>query len=213
MKHPARFSPIILHYIEGLLKPERGRLLDPFAGTGLIHTLARRDLQTWGIEIEPEWAAMHPRTVCGDALRLPFPASTFRVICTSPTYGNRFADHHNAKDNSTRRSYTHDIGHPLAPTNSGTIHFGPRYKDFHIAAWAESVRVLERGGLMIVNVSDFIRKFKVVEVVSFHRDVLSVPPLRLIAELRVTTPRLRYGANSDARAEDEAILVATKEAA
>lgn len=41
---------------------------------------------------------MHPRTIVGNALALPFPDATFDAIATSPTYGNRMADSHNAQE-------------------------------------------------------------------------------------------------------------------
>lgn len=93
--HPAKFSPEILEVLDRWIEPG-WRVLDPFAGTGLIHTLDQAE--TWGAEIEPEWATMHPRTIVGDALKLPFADASFDAIATSPTYGNRMADSHNAQE-------------------------------------------------------------------------------------------------------------------
>jgi hypothetical protein len=47
------------------------------AGTGVIHELPN---ETIGVEIEPEWASMHPDTIVGDATRLPFPAESFDAV-------------------------------------------------------------------------------------------------------------------------------------
>ena len=91
--HPARFNDRILEAADQLLGPRLGWILDPFAGTGRVHELRRSGRFTIGVEIEPEWAAMHPRTIVGSALALPFGAETFDAIVTSPTYGNRMADH------------------------------------------------------------------------------------------------------------------------
>lgn len=118
--HPAKFSSSILTVLAGLVQPE-WRILDPFAGTGRVHSLGSN---TWGVEIEPEWASMHPRTIVGDALHLPFAAKSFDAVITSPTYANRLADHHEAKDGSVRHSYRHDLGRPLHPSNSGQLQWG-----------------------------------------------------------------------------------------
>jgi tRNA G10 N-methylase Trm11 len=92
--HPAKFSTEILALMKPWI-PQGARVLDPFAGTGLVHELGTN---TVGVEIEPEGAAMHPRTVCGDALALPFPDEFFDFVVTSPCYGNRMADKHDAQE-------------------------------------------------------------------------------------------------------------------
>ena len=111
-----------------------------------------------GVELEPEWVAMHSRTIVGDALDLPFHDDTFDVVATSPCYGNRLADHHNAQDGGRRHSYTHDLGRILHSHNAGTLHWGDAYRIFHVAAWAEAVRVLVPSGLFVLNISDHLRK-------------------------------------------------------
>jgi hypothetical protein len=40
---------------------------------------------------------MHPRTIVGNALQMAFAGASFDVVVTSPCYGNRLADHHNAR--------------------------------------------------------------------------------------------------------------------
>lgn len=120
VKHPARFNDAVLHqaglYLLGRAwadpKATAIRILDPMAGAGRVHELGGVTIQdagmdsepravsfeTVGVELEPEWAAAHPRTIVGDALRLPFADITFDAIVVSPTYGNRMADHHDAKE-------------------------------------------------------------------------------------------------------------------
>ena len=130
MAHPAKFSKAILAVLDTLVDPD-WLVLDPFAGVGGVHRLGVR---TVGVELEWEWAVESRGTVVGDALNLPFPDQCFDAIVTSPTYGNRLADHHNARDGSVRHSYTHDLGRKLHSHNSGVLHWGPEYRAFHLRA-------------------------------------------------------------------------------
>ena len=107
-RHPAKFTDTLLPAIAKLLRPHVRpgyRVLDPFAGVGKIFLLNQwyPGMQIEGIEIEPEWAAQHPRTTLGNALALPWADSHFDAIVTSPTYGNRMADSHTARDSSRRK--------------------------------------------------------------------------------------------------------------
>jgi tRNA G10 N-methylase Trm11 len=95
--------------------------------------------------------------VVGDALALPFPDATFDAVVTSPTYGNRMADHHHARDGSLRYSYTHTLGRSLHPNNSGTLHWGAEYQRFHSLAWREVWRVVRPGGRFVLNIKDHVR--------------------------------------------------------
>ncbi len=95
--HPAKFSdallPVIAEHLEGYWK-----VLDPMAGVG---TLARYlyGHRLWSNELEPEWAVQCPVPRSNfDARSLPFAADSFDAIATSPTYGNRMADHHVATE-------------------------------------------------------------------------------------------------------------------
>lgn len=103
--HPAKFPNYVLARVELFVRAEAralgrpARVLDPFAGVGRIHDLPRRYAETTGVEIEPEWAACRERTIHGDATALPEEwAGRFDVVATSPCYGNRIADHHEARD-------------------------------------------------------------------------------------------------------------------
>lgn len=94
--HPAKFTDTVLDNFEALCHVYHPNLiLDPFAGTGRVHSLPGF---TVGVEIEPEWAEMDRRTIQGNALALPFAEKTFDAVITSPTYGNRMADHHLATE-------------------------------------------------------------------------------------------------------------------
>lgn len=214
-KHPARFSkelcPVLVDALAWAMPDfDTGRtplVLDPFAGTGTIHSIA--EAAGWGsegIELEPEWANMDVRTTVGSALALPWMDYHFDAILTSPTYGNRFADKHNAKDGSVRRSYTHDLGRKLTPGNSGGMQWGAEYREFHRSAWAESVRVLRPGGLFILNISDHIRQFERQPVSAFHIRTLCNLGLEVEDIDVVSTRRMRYGANSDSRPVAEFVI-------
>lgn len=120
VKHPAKFSPVILDQIANLMYDYYGgqrirRILDPFAGVGGIHQLRERGFETYAIELEPEWAAQSAKrgpTWCGDFFNFPSgPSPSFQrelvpmhfpliydAVGTSTTYGNRMADHHDAQE-------------------------------------------------------------------------------------------------------------------
>ncbi len=218
--HPARFSDSILAEVDRLLDrylPKGGLILDPFAGTGRVHELASLDRHTTGVEIEPEWAGLHPRTIVGNALELPFGAASFDAVVTSPCYGNRMADHHRARDGSIRHTYTHIIqrisGDPdrqLNPDNAGLLQWGDRYRDFHSKAWGEVRRVLRDQGLVFLNVSNHIRKFVEVPVVAWHLSEFDRLGFDLLDQVSVFTQRQRHGSNRDARAATETIAVLAK---
>ena len=219
VKHPARFSPSILDVIRDTLStrqiPEDALILDPFAGVGRCHDLGWP--RTVGVELEMPWCRVQEGPVVrGDSSRLPFRAQTFDAAVTSPTYGNRFADKHRALDGSVRRSYTHDLrasqgeDYTLHPNNTGGMTWGREYWRLHGAVYDEVWRVLVDGGLFVVNVSDFIARKKVVRVVDWHRRALMARGFEVVDEVRVDTPRLRHGANRDARVDGEVVIVCEK---
>lgn len=198
--HPAVFSDPVIRATLDLLGPEHEKVLDPFAGVGKVHeipNLVDWDMTTVGVEIEPEWATVHPDTVVGDALDLPFDSDTFDAIITSPCYGNRLADSHNAKDGSYRRSYTHDLGRTLHENNAGSLHWGQEYRDFHAKAWVEAIRVLKPEGHFFLNISDHIRNKKRVHVASWHVSTLMFMGMKLEDAVRVETRRHKAGANRE----------------
>ncbi|GEM_PF-1021340 len=213
--HPAKFTPLILDVIEELLAahlPKGGLLLDPFAGVGGVHHLASAKYRTIGVEIEAPWADTHIMTIQGDALALPFGDHSFDCVVTSPVYGNRFSDHHQARDGSLRRSYTHDLqrmtGNPeraLHFHNSGTLQWGPRYREFHERAWMEVQRVLKPAAIFILNTSDHIRKGEAQPVTDWHLSTADRLGFEIIDRAAVPTQRMRNGANSAARVDNESV--------
>lgn len=210
--HPAKFSdelmPLFQELIDSHLSP-RPRVLDPFAGTGRIHELQR--CSTIGIEIEPEWAAMSCKTIEGDARRLPRQwTEHFDMVITSPTYGNRMADHHEAKDSSKRITYRHVLGRPLSPGSSGSMQWGDEYRELHIVAWAEVWRVLKPDGLFVLNIRDHIRKGELVPVTDWHVKTIVNLGFTHVTSHYVPTPGMRFGANSTLRVDGETVAVFQK---
>lgn len=205
--HPAKFSEPILAVLRRELAPYR-RVLDPCAGIGLIHSAAPTAVAN---EIEPEWAEQcDGPTVVSDAQHLPFRDLSFDAIATSPTYGNRMADHHNARDGSRRITYRHFLDRPLHPENTGRLQWGPRYQEKHLAIWRECYRVLCPGGVFILNISDHIRAGQVVPVAAWHIATMTRVGFLLRRQWSVETQRMRYGANSGQRVSHEYVLKFTK---
>ncbi len=210
LKHPAKFTPEIIVAAAPFLQ-DYHRVLDPFAGVGRVHLLDYYgDFETVGVEIEPEWAEMHADTVVGDALQLPFARHSFDAVFTSPTYGNRLADHHNAQDGSVRRSYTHDLGRTLHQDNSGTLHWGDEYRQFHKLAWQEVGRVVRPGGRFVLNIKNHIRKGTEQKVVEWHFDCLIGLRWKYMYAKAIPAKGMRYGANHQARVDHEFLLVFDK---
>lgn len=211
-EHPARFSDDLLDTIAPRVAGA-GVVLDPFAGTGRVHELRERAgvTETIGIEIEKEWADMHEGTRLGNALDLDLDDESVDAVVTSPTYGNRMADHHDATDDSTRLTYKHTLGRDLDPDNSGQLQWGDAYREFHRRAWAEATRVLKPGGMFVLNVKDHVRAGKKQEVVAWQINTLCTEfGLDLVALDLVPTRGLMAGSNHDERVCAEVVATFTK---
>lgn len=214
VRHPAKFSPAILDAVEVAVRlhgPGEGLILDPFAGVGRVHDLPSRSglgrYETVGVELEPEWADQHPLTRVGNALYLDFDDDTFDVLVTSPCYGNRMADHHEARDDSRRNTYRHTLGRDLSSGSAAGLQWGKEYRQFHHLAWTEARRVLRPGALVVVNVSNHIRGGVEQRVVEWHLNDWCVAGATVVAVYHVPTPRLRHGQNHDLRVDGEKVLV------
>lgn len=211
--HPAKFSGVLLPVIAGHLVGYH-QVLDPMAGVG---TLARH-LQplghwVWSNELEPEWEEQCPRPrSCYDARHLTdiFFANRFDAIATSPTYGNRMADHHEARDTSRRNTYTHTLGRKLTPGNTGAMQWGDKYRRTHEQVIAECVRVLRPGGRVVWNVKDHIRGGRQVHVAAWHCIAWKRAGFTLAAEVPVPCPGNRHGQNGQLRVDHEWVLVFDK---
>jgi tRNA G10 N-methylase Trm11 len=214
--HPAVYSdelmPIFQQIVDIFRQSEEAEypmVLDPFAGTGKIHELVH--CTTWGVEIEPEWAEMHSMTILGDATNLAsYWRDLFDIVITSPTYANRMADHHDAKDGSKRITYRHKLGRPLNPRNTGGMQWGEEYMQMHRLAWNEAWRVLRPGGWFVLNVRDHIRKGERVPVCDWHVLTLKSIGFELRNSQEVKTKGMRFGANRDLRLDHEMVYTFVK---
>lgn len=212
--HPAKYSAPIMDKLERVLAEVTAfqthrpiRVLDPMAGVGGVHQLADPGLiETWGLEIEPEWADQHPSTWEGDATEMPFPDSYFDVIVTSPPYGNRMADQFISKDGSRRITYYHFLGRRLHENSAAGMHFGDEYCKTMRDIFIECKRVLTIRGSIILNVSDFIRNGKVVPVVDFYLELMHDLGYGVTRDLQVPTQRMKFGANGKLRVDHERVI-------
>lgn len=187
---------------------------------------------TWAVEIEPEWAAQSELvgpTCCADWLRFKIGWEAdyrFRwysnagmhsawlkepvdAIVTSPTYGNRMADHHEAKDDSRRMTYRHVLGRALHHMNSGQMQWtGGDYKWFHRKAWRNANRALKPGGLFVLNVKNHVRQGKVMRVAEWHRDhLVKVLGFEQLQDIHVPVKGMLMGENHELRVQYEHVFV------
>lgn len=210
-RHPAKYTDKFIPEFTTLLSGCK-RVIDPMAGTGKLGYIVEHgfDGEVYVNELESEWAMQAPPwchvTAC-DAEHLPYLDNYFDGACTSPTYGNRMADHHNARDGSRRNTYTHALGRKLTEGNTGVMQWGRDYCIKHKAIWTELRRVLCDGAVFVLNISDHIRKGRRVRVTLWHILCLRSLGFEIVEHRRIPTPRLRFGANADKRVDYESIIV------
>lgn len=211
IRHPAQYSDALLPTMARYLRAG-WLVLDPFAGVGGLARLGFTGARFVLNEIEGNVIAQAQGKcrVMGNALTLPFASETFDAVVTSPTYGNRMADHHRARDASKRNTYYHAFGGVMHADNTGLLQFGAAYCERHARAWGEVARVLKHGGLFVLNVSDHIRGGRQVNVSQWHRETLCGMGLTLRASHSIKTPRNRCGANGHLRCECEYVFVFAK---
>ncbi|GIV04089.1 MAG: hypothetical protein KatS3mg015_2919 [Fimbriimonadales bacterium] len=215
--HPAKFSPTAIAMIHSILRylwnddicadgrTRVKKVLDPFAGVGTVHQLHGQIgnllIRTYGIEIEPEWAEQSPRTIIGDAQNLHelYPHIKFEAIVTSPTFGNRMADHHDARDGSKRITYRHMLGRELNPNNSGRMQWGKRYRKLHERVWAACTEATKPDALFVLNMKNHIRDGVEIDVLGWHTQTLEELGWKVHSTHEMFALGMRYGSNSDVR--------------
>lgn len=206
-KHPAKYTDALM---SAFVKMSHGcnKILDPFGGTGKVFLLNRwyPNVEIQAVEIEPEWAAINPRTTHGNALALPWQDNYFDAVCTSPTYGNRMADK-DFRDTSITKTYSAFIGKPLHPDNSGQMQWGREYKEFHVKAWQEASRVLCPSGKFILNIKNHIRDGVEQLVTEWHIETLLSLGYELVEHKKINTPSMRFGRNGEKRIEYESVIL------
>lgn len=215
-RHPAKYTDSFLPVFANLLKGKK-KILDPMAGTGKIGQIKKFgfDGVIYANDLEIEWVSQSIANGCDifslfDASDLKYEDGEFDGICTSPTYGNRMADKHNAKDSSKRNTYTHVLGRKLSEGNTGGMQWGEEYRLKHIQIYNECKRVLKKDGIMIINVKDHIRKGEIVEVSKFHKETMEKSGFRLVEAITIPVNGLGFGSNAKARVGHENIFVFQK---
>jgi hypothetical protein len=208
--HPAKYTDALLVTMAKMLQGHK-RILDPFGGVGGVFRLQAwlPDAQFEAVEIEPEWAAKHPKTTLGNALHLPWPDGYFDAICTSPVYGNRLSDSTLNTDSYSRIAYAASLGRRLHPDNAGKLEWGQRYQDFHRRAWTEARRVLDDGGIFVLNIKDHIRKGTRINVTAWHVECLESLGFKCEWIERIKTPSWRRGINREERIPYESVMLFT----
>lgn len=218
IKHPAVYTnSFIPIFAEKLIHFNCLNVYDPFGGTGKISLIKEHGFkgEIYCGEIEPEWTNQYQgikHWFIGDSSKTNFiKDGFFDAICTSPTYGNRMADHFESKDTSKRLTYRHGLGRKLSNENTGKMQWGTSYKNKHFEIYVELLRILKNEGIFILNISDHIRSGVVIEVSKWHKELLEKLGLQLIESISISTPRMGFGKNGHLRVDYENIFIFKKD--
>lgn len=236
MKHNAKFSAPILTAIQSIVNEELHArtddvwLLDPFGGVGGIFDITHPAItRVHMVELQEGWARdaviKGYNTLgqdaswfvsCGDFFEWCQEHKRwgqYNIVCTSPTYGNRMADKHNAREDSKRNTYAHTLrtqGEELHELNSGGMQWGDEYRAFHTLAWRLVYKLLEPGGIFILNIKDHIRKGELQHVPQWHHDTAIRVGFTHDRTVRVPVRGNRQGENHNVRVDYEEVQVHRK---
>ena len=127
-------------------------------------------------------------------------------------YGNRLSDKL-LRDRHKRKTYASELARELHPDNGGALPWGAKYRTFHLAAWTEARRVLEPGGLFVLNIKDHIRRGVVQPVTDWHIEALEGLGFRVLEHVHIDCPGMRFGQNRDARVDYESVILFKQDSA
>lgn len=213
-EHPAKFSEGIVETMAQMLFDRAGCVFDPFAGTGRL-----RELEALGpwcvhtVEYEPEWAMWDPLTWLGDARNLPFEDERFPVIATSPTYGNGLGQrrhHPNLAGKGKRYAYPDHLRRDMTPGNTGAVRWGKEYRQLHLLAWEEQVRILAPKGRLLLNFRDSLKKDILQPISGWHMETLVGLGLTFVGAAAVATSGMRAGKGNNPLGSGEVIFAFDK---
>lgn len=236
--HCAKYNDQVLEAIRRFLArmdPDRSwRILDAFAGVGLIHSLGwPRSIAS---ELEFEWAHQGgARSQVADACQLPFPDGSIRAYVVSVVWGNRMSDTYAGGgrcrkcqghcqdltgapcercngagvDLSTRHTYTVYLGRRPSRNSAAVLQWGPKYRTLHRSSWAEAARVLTttEDAWIILDVDDHIRVGERQRVTAWHVNTVKALGFEYMGRATVDSPTLAHGANWETRVADEQVIV------
>lgn len=213
-KHPAVYSDRLLHLFAEALRGVPV-VLDPMGGTGKLALVKHHGYSGRVVvnELEAEFAngyAVDEWHIADAADMRWAPDASFPAICTSPAYGNRCADHHNARDRSRRITYKECLGRDPSAESTAVMQWGEAYRLKHRQIYAECLRVLAPGGLLVLNMKDHIRRKRRQYVSKWHLDTLRGMGLHLAKCSAVRLRGMGFGANRHARCPVEYVFVFEK---
>ena len=208
--HPAKFSKELLPVLASYCY---GDILDIMGGTGRAGLLKKFNSKIKSVtinELEREWSEQAyennvDTVITGDAKNL---SGIYDCIVTSPPYGNRMADNFKAgKPDSMRKRYVGDLGRNVSSGSVCCKHFGKGYEE-EMTLILDAVISNIVFGRFVLNISNFIRNFKEVDVVSWYKNYFLSKRFNFITEEKVFTRRQKgVGANTNLRVTSESILI------